>query len=129
MAKNILSGVLDLMLDQCEDTHIYVCRGQPASAGDLADSTGSGAGGGLTLASGPLGGAITGGDAGAGARNNTYPATPGLNIIDTSTANHVAIGNSTRTELKFVTTCTPQALTSGGTVDTSSFVHTLSQPT
>ena len=117
MAKFIPDTILDLMLDQAEGTQLHVCNAQPTTYADLAS---------MTLAKG----AINAPTAGAGSpsgRENAYPAVSGMSITQTGTATHVALSNNTTT-LYLVTTCTNQALTSGGTVDTTAFTHTLTDP-
>ena len=117
MAKFIPDTILDLMLDQCEGSQLHVCNAQPSTYADLAS---------MTLATGAIGNPTAGAGSPSG-RNNDYPAVSGMSITQTGTATHVALSNNTNT-LFLVTTCTSQALTSGGTVDTTSFVHTLTDP-
>jgi hypothetical protein len=117
MAKFIPDTILDLMLDQAEGTQLHVCNAQPTTYADLAS---------MTLAKG----AISAPTAGAGSpsgRENAYPAVSGMSITQTGTATHVALSNNTSI-LYLVTTCTNQALTTGGTVDTTAFTHTLTDP-
>jgi hypothetical protein len=117
MAKFIPDAILDLMLDQAEGTQLHVCNAQPTVYGDLAT---------MTLAKGAIAGP-TGGAGSPSGRENAYPAVSGMSITQTGTATHVALSNDTNT-LYLVTTCTSQALTSGGTVDTTAFTHTLTDP-
>ena len=118
MAKSIPDAILDLMLDQCEGSQLHVCSGEPATYGDIA---------GLQLAEGPIG-APTGGVGTPSGRENVYPASASpMTITSDGTATHIALSDNTST-LYLVTTCTDQALTSGGTVDTTSFTHTLTDP-
>lgn len=61
-------------------------------------------------------------------RKLTVAAKAGVTIDATGTATHVALVDATR--LLYVTTCTSQALTSGGTVDFPSFaIGKVGQPT
>lgn len=62
-------------------------------------------------------------------RKTTLAAQTGLSIHTTGTGNHVATADDTTKTLRDVTTCTGQALTSGGTVDTSAFDHEIADPT
>ena len=117
MAKFIPDTILDLMLDQAEGTQLHVCNDQPTTYADLAS---------MTLAKGSIG-APTAGAGSPSGRENAYPAVSGMSITQTGTATHVALSNNTSI-LYLVTTCTNQALTSGGTVDTTAFTHTLTDP-
>jgi hypothetical protein len=117
MAKFIPDDILDLMLDQCEGTQLHVCNAQPTTYADLAS---------MTLAKGAIGTPTEGAGSPSG-RENAYPAVSGMSITQTGTATHVALSNNSNT-LYLVTTCTNQALTTGGTVDTTAFTHTLTDP-
>lgn len=113
MAKSIPDAIIDLMLAEAEGTQIHVCSAEPAnyagiSAVELADAAISGS---YTKANGDTSG-----------RKNTLPAQTGISIASSGTATHVVISNNTDT-MYLVTTCTSQALTSGGTVDTNAFDH------
>ena len=79
-------------------------------------------------------GAITGGDftkadGDTSGRKTTVGAQTGLTIHTTGTGNHVSIVDDASKVLSDVTTCGSQALTSGGTVDTSAFDHEVADPT
>jgi len=50
-------------------------------------------------------------------RKVTMAAKNGVNVDTTGTATHVALIRTSDTSLRFVTTCTSQALTSGNTVN------------
>jgi hypothetical protein len=117
MAKSIPDPILDLMLDQCEGTQLHVCSGEPANFAGIAA---------VQLAEGAIG-APTGGVGTPSGRDNEYPAVAGMSITADGTATHIALSNNTDT-LFLVTTCTSQALTTGGTVDTTAFTHTLTDP-
>lgn len=62
-------------------------------------------------------------------RKTTVAAKTGLSIHTSGTANHIATLDDGTKALRDVTTCTSQALTSGGTVDTSSWKHEIADPT
>ena len=119
MAKNIPDSNLDEMLSVVEGTNIHACSAQPTTYAEAtttfnlaSDATGT-----YTKANGTPSG-----------RQNTQAGTTATSITNTGTATHVAITTTTGTVLELVTTCTPQALTSGGTVDIGSFIHTLTDP-
>lgn len=119
MAKFVPDAVLDLMLDQAEGSQIHVCSAQPTTYAE-ASST-------FELAGGALSGSYSAANGDTSGRKNTIPAQTGLPITADGTATHVAITNGTDT-LYLVTTCASQALTSGGTVDTSAFDHEIQDP-
>jgi len=114
MGKVVPDAILDLMLDQAEGTHVSVCSAEPANYAGIA---------GVTLA-GPvaLGGAYTAAAGDVSGRKNVVPATSAISIGTSGDATHVVIHNNTDT-MYLVTTCTLQALTSGGTVDVAAFDH------
>ena len=117
MAKAIPDAILDLMLDQAEGTTVHVTSAEPANyAGIAAVQLATGSAGAYTPANGDISG-----------RKNTMAAVTGLPITATGTATHVVVSNGVDT-LKLVTTCTSQALTSGGTVDLSAFAHEIQDP-
>ena len=115
MAKAAPDAVLDKTPTEiCTATRLCVCAGQPTTYTEaittfkLADVD-------LTAGDG-LGDYVIGnGDTnGRKVRVGAQSAVP----IDTSgTADHIALVRVADTTLIFVTTCTSQALTSGGTVD------------
>lgn len=119
MAKAIPDAILDAMLDASEGTHIAICSAEPANYAAIA---------GVTLAGQAISGSITAAAGDTSGRKNTYPAQTGISITASGTATHVVTHNNTST-MYLVTTCASQALTSGGTVDTSSFDHEINDPT
>ena len=119
MAKLIPDAVLDLMLEVPEGTELYVCTAEPTSRANaiaLALAMQAITGANYALAAGDVSG-----------RKNTLTPPTGSSITATGTANHVAITDAT--DLLLVTTATPQALTSGGTVDVGLFAHEILDPT
>lgn len=112
MGKSVPDAIIDLMLAEAEGTTIHICSAEPANyAGIAAVELASAISGSYAKAAGDTSG-----------RKNTLPAQTGISIGATCTATHVVVSNGTDT-LKLVTTCPSQALTSGGTVDTSAFAH------
>jgi len=76
------------------------------------------------LANGALaGGDFTKANGDTSGRKTTLAAKSGLAIHTTGTATHVATADAATSELRDVTTCTSQLLTSGGTVDTPAWDH------
>jgi len=62
-------------------------------------------------------------------RKLTMTAKSGISIVSSNTATHVGLGLAAGTTLRYVTTCTSQALTSGGTVDVPSWKIQIGDPT
>ncbi len=119
MAKNIPDSNLDAMLSVVEGTNIHVCSAQPTTYTEAITT--------FNLATGVVG-VYTKANGTPSGRQNTQAGTTGTSISTTGTATHVAITTTTGSVLELVTTCTSQALTSGGTVDIGPFVHTLTDP-
>lgn len=119
MGKLIPDSNLDLMLDQVEGTNIHVCSAEPTTYTEatVTFNLATDAVGTYTKAAGDISG-----------RKNTQAGTTATSITTTGTANHVAITTTTGSVLELVTTATPQALTSGGTVDIGSFAHEILDP-
>jgi len=117
MAKVIPDAILDLMLDQAEGTTLHVTSAEPANYAGIAA---------VELASDPVG-TYTKANGDVSGRKNTQAGTTDSSITQTGTATHVAISNGVDT-LKLVTTCTSQALTSGGTVSVGAFDHEIGDP-
>lgn len=120
MAKFIPDSKLDLMLEEVEGTNIHVCSAQPTTYTEAVTT--------FNLATDTVG-TYTKGAGSPDGRQNTQAGTTGTSITSTGTGNHVAITTTTGTILELVTTAPAQALTSGGTVDIGSFIHTLRDAT
>jgi hypothetical protein len=115
MAKLVPDAIIDAQLDEIFSgaTNIHVLSGEPANYAGISA---------LELATGTISGSISQANGDSSGRKATVPAQTGLTIDSSGTANHVALSNGSDT-LYLVTTCTSQALTSGGTVDTNAFDH------
>lgn len=122
MAKSIPDAIKDLMLANPEGDFVHVCSQEPATYTEAVTTYNLASiaitGGDYTLAAGDTNG-----------RKNTLASPTGASITATGTGNHVAVTLAAGTVLKAVTTATPQALTSGGTVDIGSFDHELADVT
>lgn len=95
-----------------------VCAGQPTSFADIAARTLASvvmAGGDFTLAAGDTSG-----------RKSTVAQKTGVSITATGTADHVVIHDNVSEYI--VTTCTSQALTSGGTITIATWKKEISAP-
>lgn len=113
MGKLVPDAIIDLMLAEAEGTTIHICSAEPANYAGISA---------VELASGTISGSYAKANGDTSGRKNTLPAQSDLNIDASGTATHVVVSNGTDT-MKLVTTCTSQALTSGGTVSTSAFAH------
>jgi hypothetical protein len=113
MAKVIPDAIIDLMLAQAESTQITICSAEPANYAGIAA---------VTLATAARSGSYTKANGDTSGRKNTVAAQTGISITASGTATHVVIHNNSST-MYLVTTCTSQALTSGGTVATNAFDH------
>lgn len=118
MAKSVPDAILDAMLDAAEATHFTICSAEPANYAGISA---------VALTANTPVGTITAANGDTSGRKNTYAAVSGTSITATGTATHVAFSNNSDT-MFFVTTCTSQALTSGGTVDTSLVNHEIQDP-
>lgn len=124
MAKWSLDANMDAMLANIAtaDT-LYVCSGQPANyAGIAAVALAD-----VTLTPGDGNGDFTIGDGDSSGRKLTVAAQPAVPIDTSGTATHVALAEGGDT-LLYVTTCTSQALTGGGTVDVPSWSAEVTDP-
>ena len=119
MAKAIPSAIKDLMLAACESTRIHICSAEPANYAGISA---------VQLAAATISGSYTKAAGAVSGRKNTLPAQTAISITASGTATHVVVSNNSST-MYLVTTCTSQALTSGGTVDTNAFAHELLDPT
>lgn len=118
MGKAIPDAIIDLMLGAAEGTQIHICSAEPANYAGIAA---------LELADAAISGSYVKANGDVSGRKNTLPAQTGIAITADGAATHVVVSNNTDT-LYLVTTCTSQALTSGGTVDTNAFAHEIRDP-
>lgn len=122
MAKAVLAAVLDAALNYIK-TNVaqeHACTSQPTTRTEAITTfnlaTTALVNADVTLANGDVSG-----------RKATMGAKTGASITTSGTAQHVALTSGT--ELLLVTTCSSQALTSGGTVDFPSWKYEINQPT
>lgn len=122
MAKSILAAVLDAALNYIKTnaTQMHVNSTQPTTRAEavttynlasVAMATGD-----YTLANGDTSG-----------RKVTTTAKTGITITTSGTAQHVS--HTSATELLLVTTCTSQAINTGGTVDVPAHKYEINNPT
>lgn len=127
MAKWANDNVMDAALSYVDDcTLLTICSAQPTTYAEasatykLAD---------IALTAGAGNGDYTLGDGGSGGRKLTVGQQSNIDIDTSGTATHVALSISGSSTLVYVTTCTSQALTSGGTVTVPAWDITIGDPT
>jgi len=123
MGKICTNGAFDAMLGYFDNsTRLTVCTGEPTT---YAQATSAYSLAIVTIDSGDF--TIADGD--SSGRKVTVAQQSGISIGTTGTASHVALSYDTNSELVYVTTCTAQALTSGGTVTVPSWKIEVADPT
>ena len=120
MAKTTNDLVMNAALSALEGTGVHVCSAQPTTRTEAVTT--------YNLATATISGVdYTQADGDSSGRKTTLAAQTGASITTSGTALFVATTDGTN--LLDVTTCTSQALTSGGTVDISAFDHEIGDPT
>lgn len=119
MAKFVHDDVLDLLLDGiAAGTRLVVCSGQPANFAGIAA---------VALADVVIdSGDFTKANGDTNGRKVTVGAQSAVPIDASGTATHISIDDGSK--LLAVTTCTSQALTSGGTVTVPAHDYEVSDP-
>lgn len=119
MGRFTPDAVLDVMLDEiATGTRLTVLSGEPANFAGIAA---------LLLADGVIDGSdFTKANGDVSGRKTTVGQQADLDIDDTGTATHVAIDDGA--DLLYVTTCTSQALTQGGTVTVGAWKVEIADP-
>ena len=122
MGKSVTDAVIDAMLEAAEGDTVCVCSAEPTTYTEAITT--------YALATTTIVPAteFTKANGDTSGRKNTLAAQSGVSISASGTATHVAIANSGDSSLKRVTTCTSQALTSGGTVDIGAHDHEIGDP-
>lgn len=121
MAKATPDAILDAIADAIKAaiTQEVVCSGQPANFAGIAA---------VTLATVVMAtGDLTKADGDTNGRKVTVGSKSGVSISSSGTATHVALASAS--VLLYVTTCTSQALTSGGTVTIPAWDIEIADPT
>jgi hypothetical protein len=124
MPKQAPDATIDAMLDYIAGATAMHAISAYAADDTYATVTGNSladvvmAGGDFTKAAGDTSG-----------RKVTVAAKSGVNVDVTGTATHVALVNTAGTTVRYVTTCTSQALTSGNTVNFPSWKVEVNDPT
>lgn len=123
MAKQAPDATIDSMFDYVDQSNImHVCSAEPANyAGIAAVSLASVAvtpDTDFTKANGDTSG-----------RKVTVAAKSGVSVTTSGTATHIVLARTTDSTLRYVTTCTSQALTSGNTVNIPAWKVEVQDPT
>jgi hypothetical protein len=115
MGKFAPDATIDASLDYIAgSTYMTVCSGSPVTYADAYTN--------LMLAKiAVTSGSFTKADDTSG-RKVTMDAKPGVSITNSGTALAVALVEISGSTLRYVTTCTSQSLTAGGTVDIPSLI-------
>lgn len=120
MAKLMTDAMIDGGLDKTATcTTLAVCAGQPTSYADIATRTLAS----VTIDSGDF----TKANGDSSGRKITIGQQSTISITTSGTADHVVIKDVTADYI--VTTCTSQALTSGGTVTVPTWKQEIADPT
>lgn len=124
MAKAVGTHILDLALNGLKtgtSNRQVVCSAQPTTYAEITTyklAEQAMVNGDYTLAAGDTSG-----------RKATVAAKTGISVATSGTATHIALGNSTNSTLDLVTTCTSQAINTGGTVDIPAWKYEINAPT
>lgn len=111
MAKQAPDATIDSMfdyIDLCD--RMYVCSAEPANFAGIAAVT-------LATATMTPNTDYTKANGDTSGRKVTMAAKNGVSVTASGTATHIVLGLTTDSTLRYVTTCTSQALTSGNTVN------------
>jgi len=123
MAKAVATAVLDLALNDIKtnSNRQVVESAQPTTYAEVTTyklAEVAMASGDYTLANGDTSG-----------RKATTGAKTGISVSTSGTATHVSLSSSGRAQLDLVTTCTSQAINTGGTVDIPAWKYEINNPT
>lgn len=106
---------------------LYVCSAEPTNYADIANSDLVGP---VTLTPGAGNGDFTLADGDTSGRKLTVAAQNGASVIASGTATHVVLANGGATDLiRYITTCTSQAVTSGNTANVGAWDIEIADPT
>lgn len=123
MGKQAPDATIDSMFDYIDQCNImHVCSAEPANYAGIAA---------VSLASVALtpDTDFTKANGTTSGRKVTVAAKNGVSVSSSGTATHIAIARSTDSTLRYVTTCTSQALTSGNTVNIPAWEIEVADPT
>lgn len=127
MAKAAPDAMIDAALDYVAASNILVvCSAEPTT---YAEATSTYALADVALTPGDGNGDFTVGNGDTSGRKVTVGAQSGVTIDSSGTATHVAVCLSSDSTLRYVTTCTSQALVAAGTVDVPAWDIEIADPT
>ncbi|MAT95365.1 MAG: hypothetical protein CME59_22565 [Halioglobus sp.] len=106
---------MDAYLSSLEGSRIHFCSAEPADYADIAN---------YELAAQDVVGAHAKANGDIDGRKTTCPAQTAVPITTSGVASHVVLSDGVG-GIARITTCSPQALTAGGTLNSNSFAHTL----
>lgn len=123
MAKQAPDATIDSMfdyIDLCDRQ--FVCSAEPANYAGIAAVT-------LATATMTPNTDYTKANGDTSGRKVTMAAKSGISVTASGTASHLALALTSDTTLRYVTTCTAQALTSGNTVNIPAWKIEVGDPT
>ncbi|HEY9415891.1 MAG TPA: hypothetical protein VIQ30_14100 [Pseudonocardia sp.] len=123
MAKQAPDATIDAMFDYVDLCNImHVCSAEPANYAGIAA---------VSLASVALtpNTDFTKANGDTSGRKVTVAAKSGVSVASSGTATHIVIALTTDSTLRYVTTCTSQALTAGNTVNIPAWKIEVADPT
>jgi hypothetical protein len=123
MAKQAPDATIDVMFDYVDQCNImHVCSAEPANYAGIAA---------VSLADVALtpDTDFTKANGDTSGRKVTIAAKSGVTVDASGTATHIAIARTTDSTLRYVTTCTSQALTAGNTVNIPAWKIEVADPT
>lgn len=123
MAKQAPDATIDSMFDYIDQCNImHVCSGEPANYAGIAA---------VSLADVALtpDTDFTKANGDTSGRKVTVAAKNTVTVDNSGTATHIAIARTNDTTLRYVTTCTSQALTAGNTVNIPAWKIEVADPT
>lgn len=127
MAKFAPDSTLEGLLAQVAlADEMYVCSAQPTNYADIVNSDLVGP---ITLTPGNGNGDFTYADGDTSGRKVTVAAQNGASVIASGTATHIVLATGGSTDLiRYITTCTSQALTSGNTANVGAWDVEVADP-
>lgn len=123
MAKVAPDATIDAMFDYIDQSNIqHVCSGQPANYAGIAA---------VSLADVAMtpDTDFTKADGDTNGRKVTVAAKSAVPVDASGTATHIVLARSSDSTIRYITTCTSQALTSGNTVNIPAWDIEVADPT
>ncbi|MGH7774433.1 MAG: hypothetical protein ACREQA_19595 [Candidatus Binatia bacterium] len=123
MGKAAPDATIDAMFDYIDQSNIqHVCSAEPANYAGIAAVS-------LADVAMTVNTDYTKANGDTSGRKATVAAKSGVTVGTTGTATHVVLANSVDSTLRYVTTCTSQALTAGNTVNIPAWDIEVADPT